>query len=304
MRILYIAGRGRSGSTLLGNTLNEIDGFFHIGELRYVWQIAFLENRRCGCGNQVQSCPFWSSIMADTLDSLSSQDITAYEVASIDSSLPSHSELLFKILLGKKPDISTTYINSLSILYDFIFSELSTSYNYVVDSSKFPIHAYILKDILGFDVSVIHLLRDPRATTYSWRKHVKRGDFADRESVDMPRHGPFKEALKWEIWNRVIHRLFSGTENYHVVRYEDFAKGPRVSVDRILNSVSSESENPVQGQSINLSQNHALWGNPSRMKRGTTDIYLDEEWRRNIKQLDLLTVNTLAYLGLRRYGFK
>ena len=304
MKILYIAGRGRSGSTLLGNVLNEIDSFFHIGELRHVWQIAFLENRQCGCGKQIQECPFWSSILAETEAYLGSRGVTVNEIASAGSHLPTHSKLLFNLLLDRKLFIDREYTTPLLCLYNSIFKHLPPPIKYVVDSSKFPIHAYILKEVIDLDVSVIHLVRDPRATAYSWRKHVRREDFAKKYVASMPRHGAFTEAIKWEIWNRVIRLLFAGSADYHLVKYENFASRPRHSVDQILQWVDSDADNPVRSKSVELSNNHVLWGNPFRKKRGATSIYLDEKWRQDIETTDLISVNTIAYHGIRKYGFK
>jgi hypothetical protein len=36
--VLYVTGRCRSGSTVLGNVLAEMPGVFHAGELRFLWQ--------------------------------------------------------------------------------------------------------------------------------------------------------------------------------------------------------------------------------------------------------------------------
>lgn len=38
--VLYISGWCRNGSTLIGNLLNEIEGYFHTGELHYLWRNA------------------------------------------------------------------------------------------------------------------------------------------------------------------------------------------------------------------------------------------------------------------------
>jgi len=35
-RVLYIAGWGRSGSTILDNVLGQVDGFFSAGELMFL----------------------------------------------------------------------------------------------------------------------------------------------------------------------------------------------------------------------------------------------------------------------------
>ena len=63
VRVLYIAGTGRSGSTLLANTLGQVKGIFNAGEIRYIWQRGMLENRLCGCGRHFADCPFWQKVL-------------------------------------------------------------------------------------------------------------------------------------------------------------------------------------------------------------------------------------------------
>src|SRR5580704_12095604 len=63
--VLYIAGTGRSGSTLLANILGEVDGVFAAGEVRYLWQRGLTERRLCGCGVPVRECPVWSRVLAE-----------------------------------------------------------------------------------------------------------------------------------------------------------------------------------------------------------------------------------------------
>ena len=36
VKVLYIVGMGRSGSTILANSLGEVDGFFSAGEICYM----------------------------------------------------------------------------------------------------------------------------------------------------------------------------------------------------------------------------------------------------------------------------
>ena len=43
--VLYIAGTGRSGSTVLANILGEVEGVFTAGEVRYLWQRGLREGR-------------------------------------------------------------------------------------------------------------------------------------------------------------------------------------------------------------------------------------------------------------------
>src|ERR1017187_271195 len=61
--VLYIAGTGRSGSTLLASVLGEVEGVFAAGEVRYLWQRGLVEGRLCGCGVPVRECPSWGAIL-------------------------------------------------------------------------------------------------------------------------------------------------------------------------------------------------------------------------------------------------
>src|SRR5579872_7123206 len=74
--VLYIAGTGRSGSTVLANILGEVDGVFAAGEVRYLWQRGLKESRLCGCGLPVRDCPVRSQVLARAgyLDDPSSVD--------------------------------------------------------------------------------------------------------------------------------------------------------------------------------------------------------------------------------------
>ncbi|MGC2329908.1 MAG: hypothetical protein WA581_00505 [Candidatus Acidiferrales bacterium] len=43
IKILYIASFSRSGTTILGNVLGEVNGFFHDGELWQPWNEGVLQ---------------------------------------------------------------------------------------------------------------------------------------------------------------------------------------------------------------------------------------------------------------------
>jgi hypothetical protein len=62
VKVLYVAGLGRSGSTILANTLGQVEGFFSGGELNFIWKHALIENRLCGCGRPARECPFWGPV--------------------------------------------------------------------------------------------------------------------------------------------------------------------------------------------------------------------------------------------------
>src|SRR5207237_8504722 len=59
--VIFIAGSGRSGSTLLERVLGEMPGFVNVGELIDVFR-RDVSSERCGCGEPFVSCPFWSRV--------------------------------------------------------------------------------------------------------------------------------------------------------------------------------------------------------------------------------------------------
>ncbi|HEY6175374.1 MAG TPA: hypothetical protein VIX73_13045, partial [Kofleriaceae bacterium] len=71
VKVLSINGWCRNGSTIIGNLLNEVDGFFHVGELHFLWKNAYGDgsNTRCGCGLDLVRCPIWSRVLEAELPS-------------------------------------------------------------------------------------------------------------------------------------------------------------------------------------------------------------------------------------------
>ena len=63
VRVVFIAGYARCGSTLLERMLGQIDGFESFGELRHVWFRSFHDNQLCGCGLPFHECPFWTKVV-------------------------------------------------------------------------------------------------------------------------------------------------------------------------------------------------------------------------------------------------
>src|SRR5207248_2851202 len=72
LTVLYIAGAGRSATTLVGNILNQVEGCFCAGELRHLWREGAPRSGApagaCGCGRCLPDCPVWSRVLATEID--------------------------------------------------------------------------------------------------------------------------------------------------------------------------------------------------------------------------------------------
>src|SRR5947208_16533925 len=79
VKVLFIMGWTRSGSTILDNVLGELDGFFSTGELHYLWERGLLQNRLCGCGRAVPAGRVWSVVLANLDDMPAPQARTRWQ---------------------------------------------------------------------------------------------------------------------------------------------------------------------------------------------------------------------------------
>ena len=84
VRVLYFAGSGRSGTTVMNTILGQVPGCFAAGELRYLWHRGVVEDHRCACGEPFHSCPVWSQVMASAFGG------NPPDAAGIGSSTPVH----------------------------------------------------------------------------------------------------------------------------------------------------------------------------------------------------------------------
>src|SRR5688572_15568701 len=67
VKVLYIAGFERSGSTVFAKMIGESQHAFAAGELNNLWKRLYVDNRLCGCNVPFDECPVWTDIMTRTL---------------------------------------------------------------------------------------------------------------------------------------------------------------------------------------------------------------------------------------------
>ena len=62
VRVLFVGGLGRSGSTVLDLLLGDVPGVAAIGEVRHLWERGLRDNSLCACGEPFHDCPFWQRV--------------------------------------------------------------------------------------------------------------------------------------------------------------------------------------------------------------------------------------------------
>jgi hypothetical protein len=302
IKVLYIAGQGRSGSTILGNTLGQIEGFVHVGELLEVWGLLISGRVLCGCGMPLATCQKWMDVLEEVCrgrgDSFISEMLEfrnsevrsrAFPWATTPSGVRSLQQRLAKPLA----DIGELY-RAIREVFDC---------KVIVDSSKHPMYACFLNLIDGVDPYILHLTRDPRAVAYSFfRKQVKDGELIWTKDLT-----PLRASLMWNYKNSVVDILSKQfRRNSWHMRYEDFIADPRTSLDRILNFVDeSRPFLPLQDErTLILKAQHTVSGNPSRFVTGTVELHENQAWKSDMKSSDRMLVTAVTWPLLAKYGYR
>jgi Sulfotransferase family len=303
IKVLYVAGFGRSGSTLLGNVLGQVDGFVSVGEIRQVWEYGLLGDRVCGCGAPFGECVLWRPVIEEAFGGINGVD--AHRMIQLRESwartkhiplmLTPPGERLVKRRLSE-------YLDVLEWLYRAIRNVAGS--RVIVDTSKFPSYGFVLGMTASIDLYVVHLVRDPRAVAYSWLRERLHPDPENPEY--MPQRSPAASALKWTVRNLATEALWRRCPGrYIMLRYEDFVAEPHKPIGRVLELVGEERvpRPHVAEHEVELRVNHNVWGNPDRFRTGKVEIRPDREWAYNIKSGDCRLVSSLTFPLLARYNY-
>ena len=309
VKVLFVAGWTRSGSTLLDNLLGEIDGFFSAGELNGLWERALLKGRQCGCGLPVRECRVWSAILQRAFGESPDGPPDARAVVELRNQavrLRRMPRLLRYRRDGSKPwPALEQYLGILEKLYAAISS--ATGAHVVVDSSKMPQDAALLPLLSNIDPYLLHLVRDPRGVAHSMTRRVLlQSD--DGARVPMPRSTAVESAAGWTKINLATEavRRRLGAHRSMLVRYEDLVSRPRPALESIAGFVGE----PASGiqfrdeSTVILHGNHTVWGNPARFKTGAVQLREDNEWTHKLTTGNRIASTALAVPLLRRYGYE
>jgi hypothetical protein len=305
--VLYIGGHGRSGSTILAQTLGQIPGFVNVGELWQVWYRGLRENERCGCGQPFYSCGFWRAVGEEAFggwDNVDVDKMVAFRPYIKESRYAPH------FALAAKTGIRTRKMNTLLEEFGPALERLHRAIQRVsgagviVDSSKRLYYAVLLSLLSFADLRVVHLVRDSRAVAYSWTRSKE--SYAVVGGRLMPQMSPSQASRGWSIRN-CSYEFFSGFARLSRLRYEDFVNDPTFYLAETLIRLGFDEKAgslPVlRGREISLSVDHTVSGNPSRFRTGNLELQPDEEWKVKMRDADKNVVTALSAPLLLKYGY-
>lgn len=186
IKVLFIGGFGRSGSTLLELLLAQLDDFVAVGEVRYIWWRSLKENHLCGCGQAFRSCQFWRNVIDEAFGGVQNLDVDGIQ------DLWRSTERIRYIRELTSRDMSAAYrrrFEQYAQIEEKLFRAIAvvSRKKVIVDSSKVPSHGFVLNALANIDLNVLHLVRDSRAVAFSWMKR-KRIVQSQENELFMPRY--------------------------------------------------------------------------------------------------------------------
>jgi hypothetical protein len=263
IKLIYIAGPGRCGSTLLARLLGEIDGFVNVGEaLKWFFDTKRMgHGRTCACGSPVFECPFWSKIAPFIKDSQEQRFATDFvRIRHLPILISPYKPRAFREQWeGLLASVHKLLIN--------IHEE--TQAIGIVDSSKNAANAFLASQIPGVELYIVHLVRDARGMVSSWI----------RPKGDLQSFPVYKPIIWWFSYNISTEWIKSWAKGYLFIRYEDFVSAPEDSIAKILAMLGENTAGiEFSGRYAHLHLQHMVAGNPDRQATGTVEIKL-RPWR-------------------------
>jgi len=304
MKVLYIVGVGRSGSTLLERMLGAVPGSVNAGELNAIFSRVATQDQRCGCGEPFSACPFWQEVgdrafggwgsVTGRMASLQPRVVRQRFVPHLATGLAG---------AQYRRDLDE-YLDAHHRLYRAI-SDVSGA-EVVVDASKSTAQLFALRRIEGLDLRVINLVRDSRGVANSWSKSGIRKP-QSQQGDEMGTYSPHRLAVLWAALQLESAVLGAAAPHATRVRYEDLVDRPRPTLTAALRGVGLSPEvgalDHVGEHSVTLEPSHGIAGSRTRFTAGRIELQLDDAWHTGLAPRARRVVTAVTLPQLLGYGY-
>jgi Sulfotransferase family len=279
LRVVYLAGSGHTGSTLLALFLDSHPRIVSVGETALKRKSQW-ENKTalpCTCGALVEDCLFWRDVFQRVTDAgfeMNAQHWSndfryknpiAHKLLSRYSAKP-----FIRAIQGAAGRIVPGHMARVrrvrEVNIEFIRTVLqSAGADVFFDTSKRAFRLRQLLETPELDVKVVKLVRDVRGYVAS---AIKRGESPD----DAARTWRSDQASLESVTRRLP------SDRLMLLRYEDLCRDPRTWLTRIHAFCGVEPHDPPD---FVVSREHHVIGNSMRLSE-KIGIRLDESWRKSL----------------------
>jgi len=284
--------------------------------------IGDLDRYRCSCGRVIKECEFWHKVK-DGMAARGFEFDLAHAGTDYRAGMSRYAQRLLgpmyrgraleglrDVALGlsgawrrQLPEVHRRNAALASVICEIKRAEI------VIDSSKIALRLKYLLRNPGLDVRVIRLIRDGRAVALTYMDPAVFADARDptRRAGGMggdranERLSIYRAAYEWRRCMEEAEHLLQGLDRsrWIEVRYEDYCRDSGAALKRLHEFLGvGPSGQPKDFRTLGQ---HVI-GNGMRLDT-TSEIRLDERWRKELTQADLRVFNRMAGQMNRQYGY-
>lgn len=288
IKIIYLLGSGRSGTTALATILSCSADATLLGEMhRFLEYLS--EDQKCSCGETLSSCRFWSKVIDRLPEDMVANPERLQELSGL---IEAHRGILAHLVRSKRLGGLDEYLGAHQAILVAAQKEAGTPV--LIDSAKYIGRALALRHLAGADIKYVYLVRDVRGVVHSFSKKVQtsRGTLA---------------ALLYYLLMNLAAALVCATvlrNNSIKIRYEDLADTPLEVLDRLGNFLGIDVGEAKSRIAINetFETGHLIAGNRLRLDQRIV-FRADLKWQSDmsVSRQFLLYLGALPVMVLNRY---
>lgn len=290
INIIYILGRAFTGSTILEMVLDTHPDVMSLGEMFYLPRIYRNKDKtKCSCLLSASECGFWSKVFKTYKSEIESKyPENIYELTPKKSYFKLITRRISKSFtdseIRKYAEKNYTFFNTIRNI---------TNKNIFVDASKNPYRLYMLQKSGMFNIKVIYLYRDGRASIDSFKKRGKK-NFNIFNRI-------FRIVVGEFLLRKTLKQSFQRNE-FFGLRYEDFTENFKNEIVHLLDflELSTKKEIFLDKKNkdyfinrINEKKSHIVGGNIYRLKK-VTEIKNFENWKASLTKTEKILFSVLG----------
>lgn len=297
MRLVFIAGWMRSGTTLLAELVGSCPGALAVGELTQMWS-ALDQDKPCSCGQPVSRCPIWGVVAqrVQALYGIGPAGPNSYVEfdALIRPVMRTRRLLALRRLARDRPEEFPEQVRRFVEVMQTVLEVVSevSGCQVIVESSKQAAPLVAFRLLTDVPLASLHLVRDPRAVAYS---ESRQGQWVGvKQEFAPPGHSVVRSAALWSTTLILCHLAGRKIPGYRLLLYERLAVDPVGTMTSVAAGLGLEPPQFVGSHTVCLAPGHLIDGNPSRFGSRLREIRIDERWRMQQPRTERIAVTFLT----------